>query len=95
MFARTIGTYELQKHRAIDHFLREGDAFIDIGANKGDFSVHAALQVGATGRVVAFEPEPENFEWLEKGVRESGLNNVTLEKAAVGAEDGVWDLILG
>jgi FkbM family methyltransferase len=95
MFARKIGTYELQKHRAIDHFLEEGDTFIDIGANKGDFAIHAALKVGATGRVVAFEPEPENFQWLEKGVRESGLNNVTLEKAAVGAVDGALDLILG
>ncbi|HZR25423.1 MAG TPA: FkbM family methyltransferase [Vicinamibacterales bacterium] len=55
--------------------LHEGDVFVDIGANAGLFTMLAAKIVGATGRVVAFEPHPiaraELVELLHvNGVRE-------------------------
>ena len=40
------------------HFLRPGDAFIDVGANHGTFSIVASEMVGNEGLVIAIEPQP-------------------------------------
>jgi FkbM family methyltransferase len=47
------------------HYLRPGDLFLDIGANAGVYSMLAA---GLGARVVAFEPDPDNRELLERHV---------------------------
>jgi FkbM family methyltransferase len=38
--------------------LSPGDTFLDIGANHGSYAVRLASRVGATGQVLAFEPQP-------------------------------------
>lgn len=95
MFDRITGRYEPNKHRALEFFLGPGDAYIDIGANKGEFAIQAALLVGESGNVVAFEPEAENCAWIRKSIAKSGLDTIVLEEAAVGAEDGYLTLYLG
>ena len=52
-------------------FLREGDFAIDIGAHVGDSTLPIALACGASGLVLAFEPNPAVFEVLKVT---SGLN---------------------
>lgn len=95
MFARVIGDFEPQKHRALDFFLQKGDAFMDIGANKGEFAIHAALAVGNQGKIVAFEPEPVNCSWIKKSIVKSGICNIVVEEAAIGAKDGALNLYIG
>ena len=95
MFLRVIGRYEPHKHRALDFFLQEGDSCIDIGANKGDIGIHAALTVGEQGRVLMFEPEPENCKWVKKSIEASNVKNIELVKAAAGAKDGFLELHIG
>jgi FkbM family methyltransferase len=68
--------------------LREGDHVIDIGANIGAFTVLAASRVGPSGRVYAFEPDPQVCERLRQNLRINGLKNVTVHAAAVGAASG-------
>jgi FkbM family methyltransferase len=93
--SRVFGDFEKQKHCAIDFFLEKNDAFIDVGGNKGDFAIHAALKVGENGKVVVFEPEPLNCKWIRKSIIKSGVHNVVLEEAALGAEDATKNLFLG
>ena len=95
MFNRVIGEFERHKHRALDFFLREGDAYIDIGGNKGEFAIHAALVVGERGRVVLFEPEPENCKWIRKSIQKSNVHNIDVVEGAVGSEDGSSNLFIG
>jgi FkbM family methyltransferase len=45
-------------------FLREGDLAIDIGAHIGDTALPIALACGASGLVLAFEPNPHVFDVL-------------------------------
>jgi FkbM family methyltransferase len=47
--------------------------FVDIGANVGIHTLHAARLVGATGVVHAFEPDPKTFEILTQNVQANGL----------------------
>ena len=48
--------------------LREGQVFLDIGANIGFYSLFAARRVGPTGRVYSFEPDPMTYESLTRSV---------------------------
>jgi FkbM family methyltransferase len=47
-------------------FLSPGDVAIDIGAHTGDSTLPMALAVGASGAVLALEPNPYVFPVLEK-----------------------------
>lgn len=56
--------------------VKTGDCFYDVGGNIGFYSVLAAELVGATGAVVAFEPEAVNFSRLQANVLLNDLHNV-------------------
>ncbi|MBN9022900.1 MAG: FkbM family methyltransferase [Rhizobiales bacterium] len=70
------------------HLLAEGRVFYDIGANLGWYTAIASRRVGPRGRVLAFEPDPENFLLLWRNVTENELDNVDLFAIAVGDRDG-------
>jgi precorrin-6B methylase 2 len=54
-----MNAYEPAKHALIRRRLRPGMTFVDVGANKGDFTLLAARLTGKAGRVISIEPEPE------------------------------------
>ncbi|MET7312950.1 FkbM family methyltransferase [Streptomyces sp. NPDC005571] len=56
--------------------LRPGDAFIDVGANIGYFSVLASRQVGSRGRVVSIEASPRFHEVLTENLLANDCTNV-------------------
>ncbi len=69
------GLYELDTARVIKRLLRPGDHFVDGGANIGYFTLRAAQLVGASGRVDAFEPQPDNRARLEENLRRNGFGS--------------------
>jgi len=66
-------TWEHAETEWVKTIVRQGDVVIDVGANLGWYTVVIARLVGADGRVLAFEPEPRNFELLEKNVAWNGF----------------------
>ena len=58
------GTYEAGTLFIFSKLLEKGDLFIDVGANIGLMSIYAAMKVGESGNVHAFEPDPETFKIL-------------------------------
>ena len=88
-----LGIYELPLQRAIAEFLRDGDVFYDVGANAGFFTILAAKRVGPSGMVYAFEPHPFNAMTVRTQVEVNAFKNCEVISAAVGAKDGVCDLI--
>lgn len=68
---------------------RPGSTVLDIGAHLGWLTMQAARRVGPTGRVVAFEPNPETRPLLEHNLRDNGFaDRVTVVPKAVGATSG-------
>ncbi len=95
MRARADGTYEPHKVAAVQRLLPAGGTFVDVGANKGDFSLIAARTTGPEGRVIAFEPSPENAGWTRKSVELNGYPNVELLELALSDSEGEAQLHLG
>jgi FkbM family methyltransferase len=86
---RQIARGEFEETRAtyLRRRLGPGDAFFDIGANIGFFTVLAA-RCGASVR--AFEPDPANYERLLRNVRlnDFGPAQVETHPCALGQESG-------
>jgi FkbM family methyltransferase len=88
------GTAELPLQNALIRELRPGITFFDIGANIGFVTMIAARAVGPTGRVVAFEPVPENVAAIKKNLALNGIDWVDVRQAAIGLESGSASLIV-
>jgi FkbM family methyltransferase len=72
--------------------VRPGMTAVDAGANIGFITINLAKAVTTQGRVVAFEPEPNNFFHLSHNVSNNGHANVTAINAAVGDHCGSVEL---
>jgi FkbM family methyltransferase len=68
------------------NFLREGELFIDIGANLGIFSIMVAATTGA--RVIAIEPSPTSSRVFKRHIVLNDLmDRITLIEACAGNEN--------
>jgi FkbM family methyltransferase len=72
--------------------IREGMRAVDVGANIGYFTLLFARLVGPTGHVYAFEPEPRNFELLQRNVARNRYTTVTAVPRAVSRASGSQQL---
>lgn len=69
--------------------IKPGMVVVDVGANYGYYTLIMADLVGATGKVHAFEPNPEVLQQLDKTVAVNGFERiVTLYNEAVVDADG-------
>ena len=66
--------------------IKPGMTVVDIGANIGFYTILFSKLVSSGGKVIALEPEEQNFDHLKKNTEK--LDNVLLERAAVGDKDG-------
>jgi len=74
--------------------LKPGMIFVDIGANIGYFSLVSAKLVGDQGQVYAFEPDPDNFNLLEKNIKVNNYKNIIAVNKAVSDKSGKARLYL-
>ena len=86
--------YEKETTRLFRRLIRPGMVIIDVGAHVGYYTLIAAKQAGPTGKVYAFEPEPENHALLLKNIELNGYENVVAVKSAVSNHAGSTTLYL-
>lgn len=71
-----------------DLLITEGDVVIECGGHHGCTAILLANWVGNGGKVVTFEASPGNCDIIAKNIALNNLPNLTLERKAVGAEQG-------
>ncbi|MBI5397713.1 MAG: FkbM family methyltransferase [Verrucomicrobia bacterium] len=81
-------SYEPHVTAAIRGYLKPGLVFLDLGANIGYYALLAAARVGASGKVIAFEPSPANCALQRRSIAANRFNNIQLHPYAVGDRDG-------
>ncbi len=83
-----FGTYEKGTLDFIKKHLLQGQVFFDIGANIGLMSIFASYCVGKSGKVYAFEANPETVKLLKYNIELNGISNINIVDKAVGNQTG-------
>jgi len=89
----TITSYFWERHELYTTELfkaavNRGDVVVDLGASIGYYTLIAAKLVGPSGRVYAFEPNPDIYCLLQKSVDSNKYNHVFPVQKAVGDRNG-------
>lgn len=73
--------------------LRPGDVVVDCGAYIGEFTLYAGMAVGASGKVIAFEPDAGIYKKLLANIKLNGLKNVIAINKGLWSKDGVMKFV--
>jgi FkbM family methyltransferase len=89
--------YEPEVSALLTATVGAGETVYDVGAHVGIHALHAAKLVGETGRVVAFEPWPENAAVLLRHVAHNPAlaGRLVAVQASVGAQAGSSTMVEG
>jgi FkbM family methyltransferase len=84
----TNGDHEPWLQELLRSELRPGDCFYDVGAHTGFFALIASRFVGTSGKIVAFEPDPDNAATLKANMAKNDVTQLTLVEAVVWSSPG-------
>lgn len=89
------GGYEEVQIELFERLAAVSRVAYDVGANIGVYSCVGAARLPEGGRMVAFEPAPDNVRHLTENIEANGLGaRAAVVAGAVGAEDGEVTLYL-
>lgn len=71
-------SYEPHVTKIIKNILRENHVFLDIGANVGYFTMLASTITKNKGKVIAFEPNPQNLQLIYSSIQTNQFNNIDI-----------------
>jgi FkbM family methyltransferase len=86
--------YQEDLEELLSALVAPGDNFVDVGANIGLVSLHAASLIGQSGQLWAFEPNPEVFARLKRHLEMNGLVRSRAFNKGLGSESGKLTLNL-
>ena len=89
--ALALGVYEKAETAFFRKARHPNMTFLDIGANIGYFSA-LALEVLQNGRIIALEPDPENFRFLQRTIAANPARNVICVNKAAADRNGMLTL---
>ena len=85
---KTFKIHEPISTKLISNYLKKDMICLDIGANIGYFALLERKIVGDMGKVIAIEPVPNNFRYLQENIRLQNLENILTYNFAVGDIEG-------
>jgi FkbM family methyltransferase len=83
---------EKREMALLQTLVEPGMTIADIGANVGFYAVQMGQWVGASGRVLAFEPDPLTFELLQRRSSAAAPANLEVRQFALGDARGTATL---
>lgn len=89
-----LGIYEPALTRTIAKHVKPGEVCVDIGAHEGYAALHLARAVGASGLVIAVEPDPRAFSKLSSNLDHNHYSNVSLWQCALADTPGMVEFML-
>lgn len=79
----TQPAYEPQMLSALSSMLKEGDFYLDVGANEGYFSIIASKLVGDSGCVLSVEPQSRLQEIIYRNMELNSAFNIHVFQLAI------------
>ena len=81
-----------------DHYnfaqLKPGMIVVDLGAHIGLFALPASFKVGREGKIIAIEPEMENFKKISENLALNKIDNVILVNIGISDSNGEEDFFI-
>lgn len=90
----STGVYEPDVLLMYKEYLKSGSVYVDIGTNIGQHALYAAALVGATGKVLAYEPVPSLFTQLSNSKFQNNFVQMELVNKAVGKTAGESEIYI-
>ena len=84
--AQVIGRYELEHEAMLVELLNSSSVFWDVGSHVGWYSLMASKEI--SGKIYSFEPNPENFDYLQEHIKINNSSNVKLVNKALSDSNG-------
>lgn len=79
----------------VTRLVKFGMTVIDIGANRGWYTILFSKLVGASGKVFAFEPDPQAFKILKRNVEANSFtSNIAIFQQAVSNFSGTANFVI-
>ena len=93
-----MGLYDLNVCEALWRLCDPGELALDIGANIGQMTGLLALRLGTSGKVVALEPHPDNFDRLALNIslwrKFNGLGDIQILRKGASDRTGSAQLFM-
>ncbi len=83
------GVFDRDHLTLIKQKLKEGETFLDIGANIGQYSLFSSKVVGENGRVFAFEPVKDIYDQFNESIKKNNIKNIFLYNKACGEKQDI------
>jgi 23S rRNA U2552 (ribose-2'-O)-methylase RlmE/FtsJ len=77
------------------HLIKKGDTVLDIGASTGDFCFLASKKTGPDGKIIAIEPNPNDFETLLSNIDKNRIHNIIPINIGVSNKKGQETITFG
>ena len=90
----SMGRYEPSTTERFQSIVKPRMSVIDIGAHIGYYTLLAAKLVGESGKVYAFEPEPDNYSILTSNILANNYENIIATQSAVSDQIGSTHIYL-
>ena len=95
--SRELAVYHIHEPNATALYrncIKKGMYVVDIGSNLGYYALLASTLVGHRGKVLAIEPEPQNYKLLTINANTNHLQNIDIIQCAVGGKDGMSEFYI-
>jgi len=89
-----FGVYEKAETKFFYTVCHDGMTFLDVGANIGYYTALAARAVGPNGKVIALEPDPESYQYLEQTIKANAVGNVQAFQVAASDSSATLPLFI-
>lgn len=87
-----MGIYDLSLSEALWRAIAPGEIVLDVGANIGYITSLMAAKVGLSGKVIAFEPNPEVYQELQQHIQswqqQQNWSQIELSSLALSNQEG-------
>ena len=87
-------THEPINTKLFSRELKKGMVCLDIGSNIGYYALLESKIVGEKGKVIAIEPSPINFKYLEKNCKLQKYSNILTYNFAAAETDGFVNFLI-
>ena len=90
-----LGIFEYWKIPLFKKLIKPNMTVIDVGVNKGYYTLFFAKLINDKGKVLSFEPVPNNCHWVKESIKANKYTSIKLFQLALSDSEGAKTFFIG